>query len=240
MDWSTIVNAISPYVVRIHTQFGYGTGFIFWQNHELCCIATANHVIEPANKTGWEQPILITQPCGKELRVYPVNRRIYHNLNKGDSAAILIYKEGLEIPENMITLSHEVAENSFMPIGTAVGWLGYPSIVSANIINPCFFSGVISNYFSVPEQYAIDGVGIHGVSGGPVFCYQNGVIQIIGSISEYEVNRRVSTGNSTETWPGLLVSHNVSVFMPIIKDLNNTLPNESTPETSDDNGVIDV
>jgi len=230
MDWSIAVNTVTPYVVRIHTQFGYGTGFIFWQNHELCCIATANHIVEPANQTGWEQPILITQPCGTEKRIYPENRRIIQNLNEGDSAAILVYKNDLVIPDNMLPLRQTIEETTPMPVGTPVGWIGYPSIVAAEVPNPCFFSGVISNYFGHTEQYAIDGVGIHGVSGGPVFCHQDGIIQIIGSISAYEVNRRASGSNNTEAWPGLLVSHNVSVFKPLIDDFNIRLPYNDNSE----------
>ena len=186
MNIESIIKAITPSVVKIQTQYGYGTGFIFWENQELCCIATANHVIEPANQEGWEQPILITQSNGKSIRVSPHDRWVAPNLNSGDSAAILVRKEDFHMPDSLIKIQEETA----MPIGGKVGWLGYPSIVPNDIVQPSFFSGVISNILPTVDQYVIDGVSIHGVSGGPVFYLpeDGSDFFFIGSISSYHVN----------------------------------------------------
>lgn len=217
MNWSSAVAAVTPFVVKIQTQHQYGTGFIFWQNEDMCCIATANHIIEPANQEGWEQPIHITQPNGKSLRFYPEHRWLAPRLNDGDSAAIVINKSGFEMPDTCLPLW---GEGTPIPVGTDIGWLGYPGIVHDSVLQPCFFSGVISNYFHNSEQYAIDGVAIHGVSGGPVFCHcEKTGLCLIGSISSYEVNR-VPVIGGVEAWPGLLVSHSVSAFKPIVEDLN--------------------
>ena len=216
MNLESIIKIISPSVVRVQTHNGYGTGFIFWQNQELCCIATANHVIEPANQEGWEQPILITQSDGESIHLYPHDRWIVPRLNNGDSAAIVVRKENFKIPENLIPLQ----EDTTISIGSSIGWLGYPVLIDKGIIQPSFFSGVISNIFPVTDQYVIDGVSIHGVSGGPVFYLSNDCSGsfIIGSISSYHVNR-VPVGENMESWPGLLISHNVSVFKPLIEHL---------------------
>jgi hypothetical protein len=216
MDWSSFVSSINPFVVRIRTQYQYGTGFIFWQNKDLCCIATANHVIDPANQPEWEQPIHITQPCGNTLRLYKEQRRIVAKLSEGDSAAILLYKEGLNFPAQCLPLWDSSTE---IPIGTEVGWLGYPILVNRDILQPSFFSGIISNVFNNLAQYAIDGVAINGVSGGPLFCkLNNSGPHIIGTISSYFTNR-VNIEGGVEDRPGMALSHSFSAFQSVIENL---------------------
>jgi len=229
MDWSIAVSKITPFIVRIRTQEKWGTEFMFWQNAKLCCIATANHVIEDANLEGWEQPIYIDQPNGLTLRLNPEYRRItkLNTENEGDSASILFYKAGLEFPTKCLPLWDFSRE---IPIGTEVGWLGYPKVIAHNILTPSFFSGPISNYFSHLEQYAIDGVSIHGVSGGPLFCKGNkGGPHVIGTISSYFANR-VAVGTGFVDWPGLAISHSFSAFVPVKKDLDdlNALEHDNT------------
>lgn len=129
MDWAVAVSKITPFIVRIRTQQKWGTGFVFWQNEKICCVATANHVIEDANLEGWEQPIYIYQPNGLTLRLNPEDRRI-KKLNteiEGDSASILFYKNGLEFPSDCLPLWDFSRE---IPIGTEVGWLGYPRVIT--------------------------------------------------------------------------------------------------------------
>lgn len=220
MDWSIAVQKITPFVVRIRTQHKLGTGFMFWQNDKLCCIATANHVIEDANLDGWEQPIYIEQPNGLTVRVNPEYRRIT-KLNAdidGDSAAILFHKSGLDFPAKCLPLWDFSRE---IPIGTEVGWLGYPCVVNQSVLTPSFFSGPISNHFPGLEQYAIDGVSIHGVSGGPLFCkgHKNGP-HVIGTISSYFTNR-VPVQGVVEAWPGMALSHSFSAFETVREDLKN-------------------
>lgn len=220
MDWSSDVAKITPFIVRIRTQQKWGTGFIFWQNDDYCCIATANHVIEDANLEGWEQPIYIIQPNGKSLRLNPEHRRITSKLNaeiNGDSAAILIGKAGLDFPAECLPLWEFSRE---IPIGSEVGWLGYPTVVDQRILQPSFFSGTISNHFPDLEQYSIDGVAIHGVSGGPLFCKLNETgPHIIGTLSSYFANRVTIQGN-VEAWPGIAISHSFSAFKNVRKDLS--------------------
>jgi hypothetical protein len=216
MDWSSVVSSISPFVVRIRTQYQYGTGFIFWQTKDLCCIATANHVIEPANQPEWEQPIHITQPNGNTLCLYKEQRHIVPKLSEGDSAAILLHKTGLDLPPRCLPLWDSSTE---IPIGTEVGWLGYPVLVDQTILQPSFFSGIISNVFPHLAQYAIDGVAINGVSGGPLFYKLDKMSpHVIGTISSYFTNR-IKIEGGVEDRPGMALSHSFSAFKSVIENL---------------------
>lgn len=223
MDWSESVSRIAPFVVKIQTQTGYGTGFVFWQKGDWCCIATAKHVIESANISGWEQPIYIIQPDGNVIRCDPTSegRQIYE-LNKeninGDSAAILIYKDKINIPSECLPIRDFSNE---LNIGAEVGWLGYPQIVAQKIRQPSFFSGCISNIFADLQQYAIDGVAIHGVSGGPVFYRgsSDDTPAIIGTISSYFPNQ-IHSDQGVGFLPGIAISHSISPLLPLVDFLD--------------------
>jgi hypothetical protein len=76
------------------------------------------------------------------------------------------------------------------------------------------------------------------LAGGPVFYLpeDGSDFFFIGSISSYHVNR-VSVGGHEEQWPGLLASHSVSVFKPVIEHLktleeaqNQKNDNENKPD----------
>jgi hypothetical protein len=51
MNWDQIVSKITPHIVKIETQTGYGTGFLFLYNEDqtLCGIATALHIVGHAD-----------------------------------------------------------------------------------------------------------------------------------------------------------------------------------------------
>ena len=53
----------------------------------------------------------------------------------------------------------------------------------------CFFNGRISCWIQRGEYYLVDGVGIYGVSGGPVFAIDDGKIVIVGLVSSYIPNQ---------------------------------------------------
>ncbi len=59
MKWESIVEKISPYIVKIETQDGHGTGFLYLYNEDKswCGIATALHVVDYADE--WQLPIRI-------------------------------------------------------------------------------------------------------------------------------------------------------------------------------------
>ena len=47
MNWNQIVKRVTPHIVKIETQTGYGTGFLslYNENKTLCRVATALYVV---------------------------------------------------------------------------------------------------------------------------------------------------------------------------------------------------
>jgi len=69
--WHDVVELVAPYVMRIWTPQGSGTGFLVSnsKNTPLCGIATAEHVISHAHY--WQEPIRIEhQVSGKTMLVH--------------------------------------------------------------------------------------------------------------------------------------------------------------------------
>ena len=207
MHWDEAVEKVTPYVVKIETPHGHGTGFLYMYNTTrfLCGIATAYHVIEHADK--WGEPIRFHHfTSGTSAVIKDAERVVFPN-PAADSAVVLIPASALKLPEDVIPL--RPIENR-LPIGIEVAWLGYPGLMGLSE-TLCFFSGNVSALNG--GTYLIDGVTIHGCSGGPVLhtSQANGV-QIIGTVTAYMVNRA-----SNESLPGLSVAQDVSAFHEVTK-----------------------
>jgi len=209
MEWEQVFNNVNPYIVRIETPTGYGTGFLCLYNGDksLCGIATAMHVVDHSDE--WQQPIRIRQnETGKSKLLNEANRIIYKDW-KTDSAVVVFPKGDFPLPTDLIQL-HQTG--SPISIGVEVGWLGFPQIQSYTL---CFFSGNISAWQEFRKAYLIDGVAINGVSGGPVlYVAENEDIQIVGIISAYSVSRV-----SGEALPGLSIAQDVSHFHDVIDQI---------------------
>lgn len=207
MNWDNIVKKVSPHVVKIETQSGHGSGFLFMYNDDKswCGIATAAHVLFQAEK--WKQPVqLFHSESNQTLFLREHERAITIDLET-DSAVILFKKGDFPLPENLIPL---LPSTTPLTIGLEVGWLGFPAIESFTL---CFFSGIISARQNFQKAYLIDGVAINGVSGGPViYSTETEGIQFIGTVNAYKANR--VTG---ETLPGLSVAQDVSHFHDILE-----------------------
>ncbi len=201
MDWHNAINLVTPHVVKIETQVGHGSGFLAFYNMDssFCGIATAAHVI--AHADDWQQPIKIRSAAGGVPTFLQASDRVIYLDRATDSAILLFLKGELKLPERPIAL---LPMDTPCGIGSEVGWLGYPAIEPNSL---CFFAGSVSARPN-PSAYLIDGVAIHGVSGGPVFnCAEADKVQIVGSVSAYHANR--ATG---EALPGLLRAQDVSHF----------------------------
>lgn len=225
MDWDNIVELMAPYVVRIETPQGHGTGFICLYNEEktICGIATANHVIEHADN--WKEPIRIVHQHSNSVSfINDAERVIFPGTGGNDSAVVLINSSELQLPKELVPF---FPSDAALPIGVEVGWLGYPGIVRNTV---CFFSGGISARMESDHAYLIDGVAINGVSGGPVvFRTPTKGVQIVGAISSYVANR--ATG---EVLPGLSVAQDVSHFHAIaqhIKSLDDAKKKQAQEQT---------
>ncbi len=210
MNWAETVAAITPHMVRIDTPNGSGSGFFFALNADrtIVGIATANHVISHAST--WEQPIHVTNTTtGSSTVLHPDERWITYSMDGSDSAAILFASDTIQLPETPLRLW---PETSVVPVGSEVAWLGYPGLVAGELADPCFFTGNVSATKCPPCKYFLDGVSIHGVSGGPVFfnCSINGLC-VIGTISQYWPN--CAHGDAL---PGLAVANSVAHFVDVV------------------------
>lgn len=207
MNWDQIVQKVTPHIVKIETQSGHGSGFLFMynDNKSWCGIATAAHVLYQADK--WKQPIQIFHSESNQTLFLQANERVITIDWETDSAVLLFNKVELPLPQDLIPL---LPSSSPLSIGLEVGWLGFPAIESFTL---CFFSGIISARQDLRKAYLIDGVAINGVSGGPVL-YSTGTegIQFIGTVNAYKANR--VTG---EALPGLLIAQDVSHFHGVLQ-----------------------
>ena len=207
MSWNLTQKKIQPYLVRIETQQGSGTGFLFAYNPSgaLAAIATAAHVIDNAHE--WKQPIkLIHDATGDVAFVTEDQRVVFLNQSK-DAATILIPKGTLPLPEETLPLADST---TFRSVGVELAWTGFPSVAYPTL---CFFSGRISAFLKNQDCYLIDGVAINGVSGGPVYYeLADNTPEIVGIISAYMPNR---AGNT----PGLLRAQDITPFDETLKNL---------------------
>jgi len=202
MNWDQIVTKITPYIVKIETQSGYGTGFLFLynENKAWCGVATAMHVLNQAEE--WQQPLRIRHHSSGESIFLKESERVIFKDRETDSAVVLFPRGDLPLPEDLIPL---LPTEAIIPIGVEVGWVGFPAVTPFDL---CFFSGNTSARQDARKAYLIDGVAINGVSGGPVlYSTETEGVQIVGTVSAYQANR--ATG---ETLPGLLVAQEVSHF----------------------------
>jgi hypothetical protein len=226
LAWQKAIENITPYVVKILTPYGSGTGFMIshGKNKNICGIATAAHVVDQAHF--WEQPIrLIHQESGQSILLRSNQRAIVIEDNL-DSAAIIFNREQspLPLPTENLEL---IQEGRFLKMGNELGWLGFPALLNTN--NLCFFSGRVSCWLAPDRAYLVDGVAINGVSGGPVIHYGlDDVIRVIGIVSAYIPNR--ATG---ESQPGLSVVRDVTQFQLLIPSLKtlDEAKEEETPHT---------
>lgn len=206
MNWEQVVQKVTPYIFKIETPAGHGTGFLFLYNDAKtwCGVATALHVVEYANT--WKQPIRLTHHGSSENLFLKDSEYIIIPDWKTDSAVILFQKPAFELPSELIEL---IPLGTPLSIGNEVSWLGFPAIEPYTL---CFFSGNISAWQDFRKAYLIDGVAINGVSGGPVtFLHSTDGVQIVGIVSAYRASR--ATGDAL---PGLLYAQDVSHFHGVL------------------------
>ena len=205
MKWINVIKRMAPYVIRIETPNGHGTGFLLTinDNPPMYSIATARHVIDHAAK--WKLPIMIyTHKEQKAILYEHDDYMVLMDPSERDLAILLIGQRSLKFdgsPPDLIPANH------YLTTGVNVGWLGYPFPSSFGLN---FFSGHISGSVGTFGQhdhaYLIDGVAINGVSGGPLLIVDETYnIQIAGLISAYYPNR--ATG---EALPGLSIAQDSS------------------------------
>jgi hypothetical protein len=100
MSWNAIVDRVAPYVVKIETPRGHGTGFLCFYNQTrtFIGIATARHVVSYADE--WQQPIRLQHfPSSTTVFLKESDRTILSDVDT-DSAVILTQPGELQLPEN--------------------------------------------------------------------------------------------------------------------------------------------
>lgn len=224
LEWHEAIDEIRPYVVRITTPSGSGTGFLFayLQSNKFCAIATAAHVI--AHPHAWQQPIRIRHlASGHTVLTQPATRtiRIEQTL---DTATLIIPRGDIPFPKELLPL---IPKGKHLRVGVEVGWVGFPSVSPESL---CLFSGRISCWLSQEGAYLVDGVAINGVSGGPAFNLGPATgLRVVGILSAYIPN--LATG---EPLPGLSVVRDVSLqqkHAEMFKNLDDAKQKETPPAT---------
>ncbi|MCK9604616.1 MAG: trypsin-like peptidase domain-containing protein [Candidatus Omnitrophica bacterium] len=213
MEWHEAYEKVFPYCVKIDSETGFGTGFLFAynKNKKIAAIATAAHVVNDVN--WWLKPLrIIHYESNSNILLLPENRAIWIDQQNRDAATIIVNAELLPFPATILPL---LASNHHLKIGVEVGWAGFPAISPNNF---CFFSGPISFFLENESTYLIDGVAINGVSGGPVFrklSKEQAQPELVGIVSAYRANRR-----ATDTLPGLLVAQDITPVHEHLQQMN--------------------
>jgi hypothetical protein len=207
MAWYSAYDKIKPYLFRISTEMGFGTGFLFAFNkdHSIAAIATAAHVI--AHDHSWSKPIKIGHYETRSVVLFKEQERVTWVDNERDSATMLVFTDRFSLPATPLPI---MSPEKYKKIGVEVGWVGFPAICPLEL---CFFSGKISCFLGDENSYLIDGVAINGVSGGPVFGeLADSTPEIIGIVSAYMPNRRAA-----DTSPGLLKAQDLTSYQEHIQ-----------------------
>lgn len=220
MDWYQAIELVTPYVVRILTPGGSGTGWLVSPSGKtgLCGVATAAHVIEHAH--AWEEPIRIDHPASGGSVLLKPDQRAVQLEQTHDSAAIVFPQGALDLPVKPLAL---FARDKHYKPGIELGWLGFPAMAPLEM---CFFSGRVSAFLDEFGCYLVDGVAINGVSGGPAFVSEDERLDMVGVVTAYIPNRALG-----EALPGLAMVRDVREFHDWTASLRSLgeAKNEETP-----------
>lgn len=104
MNWDDVVQKVTPYLVKIETPDGSGSGFLlsYNENHSWCGVATALHVVSTADT--WQQPMKIHNYNFSKTAFLPVANRVIFTDYLSDSAVIFFESSQLQLPNDLIPL----------------------------------------------------------------------------------------------------------------------------------------
>ena len=206
LSWANAIEKLRPYVFRITTQRGHGSGYLLTTRKSgLCGIATAWHVVDHEDE--WDLPIKIKHDqSNTEVTLLPKQRIIHRNADRDVALIVFNPMDFPDLPKKDLTMG---PQKKFLKQGLSIGWLGFPSVAD-NLV--CFFEGKVSAWDHLNEYYLVDGVAINGVSGGPAFRVFGDSIDMLGCVSAYIPNRI-----SGEALPGLCVVQGIAPFYEFIE-----------------------
>jgi len=208
ITWTKALELIKPYVFKVSTPRGSGTGFqlFYRESTGFCGVATALHVIEHAYD--WEDPIKLFHYASKETKMLKMANRVIFTYPSVDLAIILFHPEKCPIEKNSLQV---IDKDKRKKQGVEIGWCGFPAIAPDDL---CFFTGRISSWLEGKSSYLVDGVAINGVSGGPAFTIVGDITEICGVVSAYIPNRATS-----ESLPGVCVIRDVAPYQQALQAL---------------------
>ncbi len=201
------VECVTEITVKIDTNAGHGTGFVYRVDDHAALIVTAAHVLADV-KSGESS---ITLSNGRWLPSITLEKSEWKiikdtTLERGDTI-ILSVKPGIFAKLRKIGVEIGPSANIF-EIGEEVGWAGFPTTHPDTL---CFFSGHISACTGDPHsRYLVDGVAVPGVSGGPLFPLRfsggNTWIILIGAVSCFHrfYLPRYSNNKGEDAFPALM------------------------------------
>ena len=219
-EWYQAAEIMMGNLVRISIYGdGHGSGLIVPPPKNApgnCCVLTALHVIEAADKTG--ATILIEHEETKQKIVLPSLSRYVFKAKDRDQAIIIFNRPKPFEKSGSINF---LDINRHYKRGIEFGWLGYPGLEIAEK-QACFFSGRVSAYLDDKEAYLVDGCSIHGVSGGPVFsCDADGRVVLAGIVTNYFPNEIIKPNcTSSQAWPGLAMFRTINPLMKLYASQN--------------------
>lgn len=208
VEWYNAVDLMKRNLVKISTLGGgYGSGIIIPRPQKApgnLCVLTALHVIEKAHITG---ATIVIERADKKLSITlpSLARSVFVAENRDQ--AIICFNGPLDF-ESLHELTF-LSKNIHYNPGVELGWLGFPVIEIAKDV-PCFLSGRVSAYLEDKEAYLIDGVSIHGLSGGPVFYCDNTKVVVAGIVTNYFPNEV-----NNQAWPGLAMFRTINPLMKL-------------------------
>ncbi len=211
--WPQAVSQMRQNLVKVSTLGGgYGSGFLIPPPPKApgnLCVITAFHVIKQAHETG--ATIEIEHP-GEGIKIsLPSLARSVFVANNRDQAIISF--NGPKDFEKLHEVTFLSKDRHYNP-GVELGWLGFPDLeVSQNVA--CFLSGRVSAYLEDKEAYLIDGVSIHGLSGGPVFYCSDDQVVMAGIVTNYYPNPV-----NNQAWPGLAMFRTINPLMKLYEGQN--------------------
>jgi hypothetical protein len=214
LAWQGALKLLRNRVFKIRSPRGHGTGFHignFGTDGRLCAVATAYHVLQMAHDWG-ESIKLVHAETEKEILLRENDRAILTYVNKDLAVILFTLPADLILPTTPIEL---IPQGAYLVPGVDIAWCGFPAVKNDKL---CFFHGFISCYLDHQSDYLIDGVAIHGVSGGPAFYVdiQSNTPKIAGVVTQYIANR--TTG---ESLPGVSMITSIAPCEETIKNLNN-------------------
>jgi len=226
-----------------HVSTAFGVGYAV--RSERIVAATAKHVldnlpddadvqwsIQEVNEDGGVNREISFETKGSKE---DVSKDVEFRSNKVADVAILIPpsigKDGKPFLRGDADLVTMIRKHRMATTGTRVGWAGFPSKIEwfLNDSQLCYFEGVICASVNRPDQhyYLVDGHGMKGASGSPVWRYSNelGGPEVIGIVAEYK--------GAEDYFPGFCVvepiNHVIEYLHFWVREANNGLQATGVP-----------